>query len=65
VTSTSLPTSVTSTSLPTSVTVPAARRECPPANAVLQADVDGDGCPDALRYTDGLLEAGGLRWAAR
>ncbi len=53
----SLPTTSTST------TVATARRECPPASAVLQADVDGDGCPDALRYTDGLLEAGGVRWA--
>jgi hypothetical protein len=53
----------TSTSLATTTTVAAARRDCPVATAVLQADVDGDGCPDALRYTDGLLETGGVRWA--
>jgi len=37
------------------------RRDCPPA-----VDVGlehGDGCPDALRYADGLLEAGDVRWA--
>ena len=33
------------------------------ASAVLQADVDGDGCPEALRYADGVLEAGAIRWA--
>lgn len=53
----------TSTSLLTTTTMTAARRDCPVATAVLQADVDGDGCPDALRYTDGLLEAGAVRWA--
>ena len=53
----------TSTVLPTTTTAAAARRECPVSAAVLQADVDGDGCPDALRYTDGLLEAVGARWA--
>ena len=62
-TPTSLPTSSTPTSVPRSTTVAAARRECPVATAVLQADVDGDGCPDPLRYTDGLLEADGVRWA--
>jgi len=51
----------TSTSLATTATP--ARRDCPATTAVLQADVDGDGCPDALRYADGLLEAGGARWA--
>ena len=53
----------TSTSVSTTTTLTAARRDCPVATAVLQADIDGDGCPDALRYTDGLLEAGGVRWA--
>jgi hypothetical protein len=41
----------------------AARRDCPPITAVLQADVDGDGCPDAMHYADGILEAGGRRWS--
>jgi hypothetical protein len=53
-------TTTPSTSTTTSV---ASRRNCPVANAVLQADVDGDGCPDSLRYADGLLEAGDIRWA--
>ena len=61
-TSTSTPTS-TSPATTTTTTAAAARRECPVATAVLQADVDGDGCPDALRYADGLLEAGSVRWA--
>jgi hypothetical protein len=56
-------TSRTAPSTSTTTIAAAARRDCPTANAVLQADVDGDGCPDALRYTDGLLEAGGARWA--
>lgn len=38
------------------------RRECPPVTAVLQADVDGDGCPDAMRYAGGILEGGGVKW---
>ncbi len=58
--STTTPSTSTSTSTSTAV---ASRRNCPVANAVLQADVDGDGCPDALRYADGLLEAGDIRWA--
>jgi len=58
------PSSTSSTptsSPPTSTAV--RNRSCPPLTAVLQADVDGDGCPEALRYTDGVLEAGDLRWA--
>ena len=31
--------------------------------SVLVADIDGDGCLDALRYADGVLEAAGMRWA--
>jgi hypothetical protein len=53
----------TSTSVMTTTTLAAARRQCPVVPAVLHADVDGDGCPDALRYVDGLLEAGEFRWA--
>jgi hypothetical protein len=60
-------TSSTATSTSTSTTTPSvsttSRRDCPQTNAVLQADVNGDGCPDALRYGDGLLEAGDVRWA--
>lgn len=56
---------LTSTSTPSATTssTAAARRDCPLTTAVLQADVDGDGCPDGLRYADGLLEAGSVRWA--
>lgn len=53
---------VSSSSTSTTAAV-APRRDCPVAGAVLQADVDGDGCPEALRYADGVLEAGGIRWA--
>jgi hypothetical protein len=45
------------------VTRPPARSDCPVPAAVLIADVDGDGCLDALRYTDGVLEGAGVRWA--
>ena len=41
----------------------AVRGDCPPATAGLQADVDGDGCPDALRYADGILRSDDIRWA--
>ena len=46
-----------------SATVVARPGGCPPATAILQADVDADGCPDSLRYADGVLEAGDVRWA--
>jgi hypothetical protein len=36
---------------------------CPEVTALLQADVDGDGCADALRYADGILVAGQRRWS--
>jgi hypothetical protein len=51
-----------STTLARPTTVPA-RRDCPPATGLLQADVDGDGCPDSLRYADGILQAGARRWS--
>jgi hypothetical protein len=47
---------------PTS-TRPAARQDCPEVTSVLLADVDADGCLDALRYADGVLEGAGRRWA--
>lgn len=46
-----------------STSVAPRRRDCPSVTAVLQADVDGDGCPDAMRYADGILESGGVRWS--
>jgi hypothetical protein len=54
---------VSSSSTTTTTPVVAGRRDCRAAAAVLQADVDGDGCPEALRYADGVLEAGPIRWA--
>ncbi len=47
---------------PTS-TRPPARDDCPEVTSVLLADVDGDGCLDALRYADGVLEGAGQRWS--
>jgi len=49
--------------LVSSTTTVAPGPACTPPGAVLQADVDGDGCPDGLRYADGVLEAGAFRWA--
>lgn len=57
-TSTSVVASPTSTS-----TRPAARVDCPEVSSVLLADVDGDGCLDALRYAGGVLEGAGRRWS--
>jgi hypothetical protein len=48
---------------PESPTSVVARPGCPPVTSVLAADVDGDGCPDALRYDDGVVVAGDVRWA--
>ncbi|HEV3400778.1 MAG TPA: hypothetical protein VG078_03065 [Acidimicrobiales bacterium] len=38
-------------------------RVCPEVTAPLSADTDGDGCPEALRWADGIVEAGGGRWS--
>ena len=35
---------------------------CPPVQGSLAADVDGDGCPEALRVGDGFVESGERRW---
>ena len=61
-TSTTAPPTSTST-LPSPSTLAVRRGDCQPAMGVLQADVDGDGCADALRYVDGILHAGDVRWA--
>lgn len=53
----------TSVALAPSSTQPAVPAGCPPPTSVLVADIDGDGCLDALRYANGVLEAGGLRWS--
>lgn len=55
-------TTPSTTAVPSTTTVPA-RRDCPPVTGLLQADVDGDGCPETLRYADGILDAGTRRWA--
>lgn len=39
------------------------RAGCAPTSTLLAADVDGDGCDDALRYQDGVLESGPARWS--
>jgi hypothetical protein len=54
---------LTSSTSPSTTTTAAGRRDCQVVTALLQADVDGDGCADPLRYADGLLEAGDVRWA--
>ncbi|MGH9266232.1 MAG: hypothetical protein ACRD1D_16230, partial [Acidimicrobiales bacterium] len=48
---------------PTTTALAARPSGCPSTSSLLQADVDGDGCPDALRYADGVLEAGSVRWS--
>jgi len=35
---------------------------CPPMTGTLEADVDGDGCGDALTFVGGVLSAGSVRW---
>ncbi|MCA1684319.1 MAG: hypothetical protein LC708_04245, partial [Actinobacteria bacterium] len=46
------------------VPAPAAIRPgCSDAPGSLIADTDADGCPEALRWTDGVVEAGDRRWA--
>ncbi|MEA2902554.1 MAG: eukaryotic-like serine/threonine-protein kinase, partial [Actinomycetota bacterium] len=53
-----------STTAPTTTRpLPTVRSDCNSPASVLIADVDGDGCPDALRYADGILEGAGTRWA--
>ena len=36
---------------------------CPGATALLAADTDGDGCPEALRWEAGVVESGDRRWS--
>lgn len=36
---------------------------CPATDGPFTADVDGDGCAEAVRYIDGVVEAAGRRWA--
>jgi hypothetical protein len=36
---------------------------CATADGPLAADVNGDGCPESLRFADGVVTAGVLRWS--
>ena len=54
---------LSSSSTTTTIARTPVRPDCPPATGVLQADVDGDGCPEVLRYADGILQAGDVRWS--
>jgi hypothetical protein len=40
-----------------------AREGCPAVDGAMTADVDGDGCAEAVRYAAGVVEAAGRRWA--
>ena len=51
--------SVSSSAPPTT----APRAGCPPVTGLLQADVDGDGCPESLHYADGLLQTAKATWS--
>ena len=61
ITSETRPVRTTSPTPSTVVTAPAPG--CPEVDSVLLADVDGDGCAEALRWADGVVEAGGERWS--
>lgn len=66
-TSTTRPPTVESLSRPTARTGSPSRSSgrstvCPEVAAVLVADVDGDGCNDALTYHDGILATIDSRW---
>jgi len=42
--------------------LPASRPVCPPVSPPA-ADIDGDGCEEAVRWSDGVLQAGSARFA--
>lgn len=57
-------TSTTSTTLaPVVVSTSLAAPSCPRVDGTLAADTDGDGCPEALTFSGGVLEAGAARWS--
>ncbi|MDP8988244.1 MAG: hypothetical protein M3N11_07860, partial [Actinomycetota bacterium] len=63
-TSTSAPPAATTVPPPPTTEAPVRvfpRPECPPA-APPAADVDGDGCPDRVEVSDGVVAAAGARW---
>lgn len=53
----------TTTASTASTTAAPRRPGCPAVAGPLSADVDGDGCPDAVRFDGGVVEAAGRRWA--
>jgi hypothetical protein len=59
----SRPSSPSTVATRVSTTPSTVRTDCAVPASVLVADVDADGCLDALHYSDGVLEATGLRWA--
>ena len=52
-----------STSLQKAVKAVASRPDCAPTRGVLDADVDQDGCGDALTFVGGVLTAGDAEWS--
>lgn len=59
---TTVPRPTASAPVTTAVTSPAGR-SCPPVAAALTADTNGDGCPEGLRWVDGVVEGPNGRWA--
>ena len=57
----SLPVPVTATTVPRPIG--GGQSGCARVEAALSADVDGDGCAEAVRFGEGVLEAGTRRWA--
>jgi hypothetical protein len=63
VTTTVLSSTTRPTATTPSTTAAPRRSGCPVVAGPLSADVDGDGCPDVVRFGDGVVEAAGRRWA--
>ncbi len=53
----------TTSTAPATTVPPGPRAGCPTVDGPLTADVDGDGCAEALRYRAGAVEAGPARFA--
>lgn len=52
----------TTTPAPPARTTVVVRAGCAEVPGPLAADVDGDGCPDEVRFAGGVVEAAGRRW---
>ena len=48
---------------PPATTLPVPATACPAVAGLLAADVDGDGCPESLRWEGGVVEGGERRWS--